>query len=40
LVYYDKTYQYSVEKNIDRSTHIDFHWEDKNNCVNTIISKI
>jgi len=40
LVYYDKTYQYSVEKNINRSTHVDFHWEDKNNCVNTIISKL
>jgi len=40
LVYYDKTYQYSVEKNTHRSTDMDFHWEDKNNCVNTIISKI
>jgi len=40
LVYYDKTYQYSVEKNINRSTHIDFHWADKNNYVNTIISKL
>lgn len=40
LVYYDKTYQYSVEKNTHRSTHMDFHWEDKNNCINTIISKI
>jgi len=40
LVYYDKTYQYSVEKNIHRTSHVDFLWEDKNNSINTIISKL
>ena len=40
LVYYDKTYQYSVEKNIHRTSHLDFNWDDKNNCINTIISKL
>ena len=28
LVYYDKTYQYSSEKNAARSFAFPFHWED------------
>ena len=40
LVYYDKTYQYSVEKNTHRSTHMDFQWANQKECINTIISKI
>jgi len=37
LVYYDKTYQYSVEKNIERSKTIEFNWELIDDSINKII---
>lgn len=38
LVYYDKTYQYSVEKNMHRSKTIEFNWEFVEDHINQILN--
>lgn len=40
LTYYDKTYQYSVDNNKHRTTHLDFDWTNIHLTINQFIEKL